>query len=228
MGSKDFCLIGLSVCLQTFYHGEPLKANVEVTNSSSRNIKDISLSGDLLSIPQRFTPVHTCLYLFTPVSTCSHLFIPVHTCFYLFTPVSTCSHLFLPFHTCFYLFTPVYTFSHLFLPVHTCFYLFTPVYTFSHLFIPVHTRFYLFTPVSTCFYLFTPVSTCSHLFTPVSLVFRSLLSTGLVVVTLRFHVTQQVNMWQVFGPVSPQSVEMFVHVSKVCTQSLVVFMLERL
>uniref|UniRef100_A0A3B3UKS8 S-arrestin n=1 Tax=Poecilia latipinna TaxID=48699 RepID=A0A3B3UKS8_9TELE len=26
---------------QTFYHGEPVKANVEITNSSSRNIKDI-------------------------------------------------------------------------------------------------------------------------------------------------------------------------------------------
>lgn len=37
----------LLTCLQTFYHGEPLKANVEITNSSSRNIKDISLSGDI-------------------------------------------------------------------------------------------------------------------------------------------------------------------------------------
>uniref|UniRef100_A0A8C6KP72 S-arrestin n=1 Tax=Nothobranchius furzeri TaxID=105023 RepID=A0A8C6KP72_NOTFU len=29
---------------ETFYHGEPLKANVEIRNSSSRNIKNISLS----------------------------------------------------------------------------------------------------------------------------------------------------------------------------------------
>ncbi|TNN25681.1 S-arrestin [Liparis tanakae] len=34
------------VHLSTFYHGEPVTVNVEVTNSSSRNIKDISLSGD--------------------------------------------------------------------------------------------------------------------------------------------------------------------------------------
>lgn len=33
------------MCLQTFYHGEPVKVNVDITNSSNRNIKDISLSG---------------------------------------------------------------------------------------------------------------------------------------------------------------------------------------
>uniref|UniRef100_A0A8C7Y702 S-arrestin n=1 Tax=Oryzias sinensis TaxID=183150 RepID=A0A8C7Y702_9TELE len=36
--------VKLSLQKETFYHGEPLKANVEITNSSSRNIKDISLS----------------------------------------------------------------------------------------------------------------------------------------------------------------------------------------
>uniref|UniRef100_A0A3P9H6X8 S-arrestin n=1 Tax=Oryzias latipes TaxID=8090 RepID=A0A3P9H6X8_ORYLA len=36
--------VKLSLPKETFYHGEPLKANVEITNSSSRNIKDISLS----------------------------------------------------------------------------------------------------------------------------------------------------------------------------------------
>uniref|UniRef100_A0AAQ5YKJ2 S-arrestin n=1 Tax=Amphiprion ocellaris TaxID=80972 RepID=A0AAQ5YKJ2_AMPOC len=41
--------VKLSLPKETFYHGEPLKANVEITNSSSRNIKDISVSGRLLS-----------------------------------------------------------------------------------------------------------------------------------------------------------------------------------
>lgn len=36
--------IKLSLPKETFYHGEPVKVNVEITNSSSRNIKDISLS----------------------------------------------------------------------------------------------------------------------------------------------------------------------------------------
>uniref|UniRef100_A0A669C4L4 S-arrestin n=1 Tax=Oreochromis niloticus TaxID=8128 RepID=A0A669C4L4_ORENI len=36
--------VKLSLPKETFYHGEPLKADVEITNSSSRNIKDISLS----------------------------------------------------------------------------------------------------------------------------------------------------------------------------------------
>ncbi|XP_042270108.1 S-arrestin-like [Thunnus thynnus] len=36
--------IKLSLPKETFYHGEPVKANVEITNSSSRNIKDISVS----------------------------------------------------------------------------------------------------------------------------------------------------------------------------------------
>ncbi|MEQ2256406.1 hypothetical protein ILYODFUR_023894 [Ilyodon furcidens] len=36
--------VKLSLPKETFYHGEPVKANVEITNSSSRNIKDISLS----------------------------------------------------------------------------------------------------------------------------------------------------------------------------------------
>uniref|UniRef100_A0AAQ5YFJ3 S-arrestin n=1 Tax=Amphiprion ocellaris TaxID=80972 RepID=A0AAQ5YFJ3_AMPOC len=36
--------VKLSLPKETFYHGEPLKANVEITNSSSRNIKDISVS----------------------------------------------------------------------------------------------------------------------------------------------------------------------------------------
>ncbi|XP_022594189.1 S-arrestin-like [Seriola dumerili] len=36
--------IKLSLSKETFYHGEPIKANVEITNSSSRNIKDISVS----------------------------------------------------------------------------------------------------------------------------------------------------------------------------------------
>lgn len=31
---------------QTFYHGEPVPVNVEITNSSSRNIKDINVSGE--------------------------------------------------------------------------------------------------------------------------------------------------------------------------------------
>ncbi|XP_030007972.1 S-arrestin b isoform X1 [Sphaeramia orbicularis] len=36
--------IKLSLPKETFYHGEPVKAMVEITNSSNRNIKDISLS----------------------------------------------------------------------------------------------------------------------------------------------------------------------------------------
>ncbi|KAM9853339.1 S-arrestin b [Aulostomus maculatus] len=36
--------VKLSLTKETFYHGEPVKANVEITNSSSRNIKDISVS----------------------------------------------------------------------------------------------------------------------------------------------------------------------------------------
>lgn len=31
---------------QTFYHGEPVPVSVEITNSSSRNIKDINVSGE--------------------------------------------------------------------------------------------------------------------------------------------------------------------------------------
>lgn len=38
------------VCLQTFYHGEPVKVNVEITNSSSKNIKDISVSGNVIRV----------------------------------------------------------------------------------------------------------------------------------------------------------------------------------
>ncbi|XP_040901604.1 S-arrestin-like isoform X2 [Toxotes jaculatrix] len=36
--------VKLSLPKETFYHGEPVKVNVEITNSSSRNIKDISVS----------------------------------------------------------------------------------------------------------------------------------------------------------------------------------------
>ncbi|XP_069029186.1 S-arrestin-like [Embiotoca jacksoni] len=36
--------VKLSLPKETFYHGEPIKVNVEITNSSSRNIKDISVS----------------------------------------------------------------------------------------------------------------------------------------------------------------------------------------
>ncbi|XP_059187617.1 S-arrestin b [Centropristis striata] len=36
--------VKLSVPKETFYHGEPVTVNVEITNSSSRNIKDISVS----------------------------------------------------------------------------------------------------------------------------------------------------------------------------------------
>uniref|UniRef100_A0A4W6BZ95 S-arrestin n=1 Tax=Lates calcarifer TaxID=8187 RepID=A0A4W6BZ95_LATCA len=36
--------IKLSLPKETFYHGEPVKVNVEITNSSSRNVKDISMS----------------------------------------------------------------------------------------------------------------------------------------------------------------------------------------
>ncbi|KAM6933386.1 S-arrestin-like [Xenentodon cancila] len=36
--------VKLSLPKETFYHGEPLKVNVEITNSSSRNIKGINLS----------------------------------------------------------------------------------------------------------------------------------------------------------------------------------------
>lgn len=38
-----FCLRSVS---QTFYHGEPVPVSVEINNQSSRNIKDISLSGE--------------------------------------------------------------------------------------------------------------------------------------------------------------------------------------
>lgn len=36
--------------LQTFYHGEAVPVSVEISNSSSRSIKDISLSGELLPV----------------------------------------------------------------------------------------------------------------------------------------------------------------------------------
>ncbi|XP_068601464.1 S-arrestin-like [Brachionichthys hirsutus] len=36
--------VKLSLSKETFYHGEPVPVNVEITNSSSRNIKDISVS----------------------------------------------------------------------------------------------------------------------------------------------------------------------------------------
>ncbi|KAK7881026.1 hypothetical protein WMY93_030615 [Mugilogobius chulae] len=36
--------VKMSLSKETFYHGEPVKVNVEITNSSSRNVKDISLS----------------------------------------------------------------------------------------------------------------------------------------------------------------------------------------
>uniref|UniRef100_A0A671TL68 S-arrestin n=1 Tax=Sparus aurata TaxID=8175 RepID=A0A671TL68_SPAAU len=36
--------VKLSLPKETFYHGEPVPVNVEITNSSSRNIKDISVS----------------------------------------------------------------------------------------------------------------------------------------------------------------------------------------
>ncbi|XP_044059184.1 S-arrestin-like [Siniperca chuatsi] len=36
--------VKLSLAKETFYHGEPVRVNVEITNSSSRNIKDISVS----------------------------------------------------------------------------------------------------------------------------------------------------------------------------------------
>ncbi|XP_070826611.1 S-arrestin-like [Chaetodon trifascialis] len=36
--------IKMSLPKETFYHGEPVTVNVEITNSSSRNIKDISVS----------------------------------------------------------------------------------------------------------------------------------------------------------------------------------------
>ncbi|XP_075932581.1 S-arrestin-like isoform X2 [Anarhichas minor] len=36
--------VRLSMSKETFYHGEPVRVNVEITNSSSRNIKDISVS----------------------------------------------------------------------------------------------------------------------------------------------------------------------------------------
>ncbi|XP_071352179.1 S-arrestin-like isoform X2 [Trachinotus anak] len=36
--------VKLSLPKETFYHGEPVKVNVEITNSSSRNIKNISVS----------------------------------------------------------------------------------------------------------------------------------------------------------------------------------------
>ncbi|KAF7650329.1 hypothetical protein LDENG_00127660 [Lucifuga dentata] len=36
--------VKLSLLKEIFYHGEPVKATVEITNSSGRNIKDISLS----------------------------------------------------------------------------------------------------------------------------------------------------------------------------------------
>uniref|UniRef100_A0A671THG5 S-arrestin n=1 Tax=Sparus aurata TaxID=8175 RepID=A0A671THG5_SPAAU len=40
--------VKLSLPKETFYHGEPVPVNVEITNSSSRNIKDISVSGAFL------------------------------------------------------------------------------------------------------------------------------------------------------------------------------------
>lgn len=53
---------------QTFYHGEPVPVNVEITNSSSRNIKDINISGEQSSFdvchhaPVLSLPVqHVCL-----------------------------------------------------------------------------------------------------------------------------------------------------------------------
>ncbi|XP_028428389.1 S-arrestin [Perca flavescens] len=36
--------IKMSMPKETFYHGEPVRVNVEITNSSSRNIRDISVS----------------------------------------------------------------------------------------------------------------------------------------------------------------------------------------
>lgn len=36
--------------LQTFYHGEAVPVSVEISNSSSRSIRDISLSGELLPV----------------------------------------------------------------------------------------------------------------------------------------------------------------------------------
>ncbi|KAK2913179.1 hypothetical protein Q8A73_007292 [Channa argus] len=36
--------VKMSLPKETFYHGEPVKVNIEITNSSSRNIKDISVS----------------------------------------------------------------------------------------------------------------------------------------------------------------------------------------
>lgn len=64
-----------SLHLQTYYHGEPLKANVEITNSSSRKIKDISLSGGSLHIQHLHTSVHlhTLTYTSIPACTCTHL-----------------------------------------------------------------------------------------------------------------------------------------------------------
>lgn len=32
-------------CFQVYYHGEPIKVHVSVTNNSSKNIKNIILSG---------------------------------------------------------------------------------------------------------------------------------------------------------------------------------------
>uniref|UniRef100_A0A3Q3KG48 Uncharacterized protein n=1 Tax=Monopterus albus TaxID=43700 RepID=A0A3Q3KG48_MONAL len=44
------CDMCLCVCLQMFYHGKLVRASVEITNSSSRNSKDISTSGDLICV----------------------------------------------------------------------------------------------------------------------------------------------------------------------------------
>lgn len=46
------CLTCLTcvTCPQTFYHGEPIKVNVEINNSSSRNIKDISVAGEVIRV----------------------------------------------------------------------------------------------------------------------------------------------------------------------------------
>ncbi|XP_047450573.1 S-arrestin-like [Mugil cephalus] len=41
--------VKLGLNKETFYHGEPLKVNVEITNSSSRNVKDISVSVEQVS-----------------------------------------------------------------------------------------------------------------------------------------------------------------------------------
>lgn len=42
--SEKPLLVKMSLPKETFYHGEPVKVNVEITNSSSRTMKDISFS----------------------------------------------------------------------------------------------------------------------------------------------------------------------------------------